>query len=397
MKLPSYVKQIISLLEGAGHEAYAVGGCVRDSLLKKPCSDYDITTSATPDEVKKALCGITVIETGIRHGTVTAVLDKNTAEITTFREDVSYSDHRRPDTVNFGKNLETDLARRDFTINALAYSEKSGIIDLYGGQSDLERGIIRAVGDADVRFNEDALRILRALRFSSQLGFKVEEKTAKAMIKNYGLLSFVSKERIYSELKKTLLGKNAANALSEFRQIIFYILPDLKMPCFDACLSSLSLLPDDFTLRFSSLFYYVGAPAAAKALSSLKAERKTITEVITLLENPLLKAEINRSEIKILLSKVGEDMFFKLIELEAAFADEQSAKMLKNLKEQAQSIIENVECYKISDLKVGGKDLLELKIEGKKIGKLLEKLLLSVINGETPNDKAKLLEKAKLL
>lgn len=397
MELPSYVKQIISILERAGHEAYAVGGCVRDALLNRPCSDYDITTSATPDEVKKALGSLTVIETGIKHGTVTAVLDKNTAEITTFREDVCYSDHRRPDAVRFSKTLRADLARRDFTINALAYSEKSGIIDLYGGKADLEKGVIRAVGDAGERFDEDALRILRALRFSSQLGFEVERKTADAMLKNHGLLSFVSKERVYAELKKLLCGKSAASALSKFRQIVFYILPALKTVHFDAALSALPRLPEDFALRFAALFYHFGSPAAAEALRALKADKKTTIEAKTLIENLPLKAEMSGREIKTLLSKIGEEMFFKLIELETAFAGEPRKAELEKTKISAESIIECGECYSLSALKISGSDLSAINIEGRQIGQILNRLLDAVINNEIANDKAALLEYANKL
>ena len=397
MFLPDYIKQVISLLESAGNEAYAVGGCVRDALLKRLCSDYDITTSALPDETKKALSGITVIETGISHGTVTAVINGTPVEITTYREDLSYSDHRRPDAVRLGGTLRADLARRDFTINALAYSERDGIIDLYGGKKDLESGLIRAVGDADRRFNEDALRILRALRFSSQLGFEIEEKTAAACISNRELLSFVSKERIYAELKKLLCGKNAADCLSKFRQIVFYILPALKTEYFDSALSALPLLPCDFALRFAGLFYHIGAAAAAEALRALKADKKTTIETKTLIENLPLKAEMSSKEIKTLLSKIGKEMFFKLISLESAFADEQKAEKLKQLNNGAEGIIERGECYRISDLKISGSDLSNLKIEGKQIGQVLNRLLAAVINGEIPNDKSTLLEKAKLL
>ncbi|MBQ8869288.1 MAG: CCA tRNA nucleotidyltransferase [Oscillospiraceae bacterium] len=395
--MPDYIKQIISLLENAGHEAYAVGGCVRDCLLNRPCSDYDITTSALPDEVKKALCGITVIETGISHGTVTAVVNENPVEITTYREDLSYSDHRRPDAVRFSSSLCADLGRRDFTINALAYSEKSGIIDLYGGKADLEKGIIRTVGDAQERFNEDALRILRALRFSSQLEFEVEEKTAAACLSNCELLSFVSKERIYSELKKLICGKNAADCLLNFRQIIFYILPALETAHFDSALSALPLLPEDFALRFASLFYHIGSAAAADALRTLKADKKTTIETKTLIENLPLKAEMNGREIKTMLSKIGEEMFFKLIVLETAFASESRKAELKKTKTAAENIIKRGECYSLSTLKISGSDLASLEIEGRQIGQVLNRLLAAVINDEIPNEKSTLLEKAKLL
>ncbi len=397
MKLPSYIKQIISLLESAGFEAYAVGGCVRDALLGRPCSDYDVTTSAKPTEVKAALGSIPVIETGIAHGTVTAVLKGNICEITTYRQDVSYSDHRRPDAVLFGKSINDDLARRDFTINALAFNEKSGLVDLFGGKSDLDAGIIRAVGDASVRFNEDALRILRALRFCSQLGFEIEKSTAEACLAKRELLTFVSRERIYSELKKTVLGKNALGALSSGRDVFFFIFPALKESDFDGALSALSRLPEDFALRFAALFYGLGAEAAVDALHSLKAERKVITEVKALLSQPKLRAAMSRAEIKNLLFKTGERIFFELVDLELAFADEQRAEKLGKLKDTAESIIKCGECYKISDLKIGGKDLLELKIEPTQIGSVLEGLVLAVINGEIQNDKTELLEKAKHL
>lgn len=397
MFLPDCVKQIISLLEAAGHEAYAVGGCVRDALLKRPCSDYDITTSALPDEVKKALYGITVIETGISHGTVTAVVNGNPVEITTYREDLSYSDHRRPDAVRFSRTLSADLARRDFTINALAYSEKDGIIDLYGGRTDLERGIIRAVGDANTRFNEDALRILRALRFSSQLGFEVEEKTAAACLSNCELLSFVSKERIYAELKKLICGKKAADCLLNFRQIVFYILPALKTAHFDSALSALPLLPEDFSVRFAALFYHIGASAAAEALRALKSDKKTTIETKTIIENLPLKAEMSSKEIKTMFSKIGEEMFFKLVSLESAFADKAKKAVLERTKAAAENIIKRGECYSLSALKISGKDLSTLKIEGRQIGQVLKRLLTAVINGEIPNNKDALLEKAKQL
>ncbi len=397
MKLPDYVIEIIGRLEAAGFEAYAVGGCVRDCLLGRPCSDYDVTTSAKPDEVKAALAPVPVIETGIQHGTVTAVLDKNVCEITTFRQDLSYSDHRRPDAVLFSKNIKDDLSRRDFTINALAYNQKSGLIDLFDGKKDLEGGIIRAVGDADARIREDALRALRAIRFCSQLGFEIEKNTAQAVLKNRELLSFVSKERIYSELKKTILGKNAERALSGFREIIFFVLPALRAPHFDSTLCALSRLPEDFAVKFAALFYSLGAPCAVQALHSLKAEKKTVSEVKTLLSFSPLKENLNRAETKILLLQMGEEMFFKLLALECAFAHEQRASKLSQAKRAAESIIQSGECYKISDLKIGGKELLELKIEPKEIGGILQRLVLSVINGETPNEPTKLLEKAKQL
>ena len=209
MFLPEKVKKIISMLEDSGFEAFAVGGCVRDSLLGKEPTDYDITTSALPEETKEVFKNEHIIETGIKHGTVTVLMESEPFEITTFRIDKDYLDNRRPEKVLFTRSLEEDLARRDFTINAMAYSEKTGLIDVFGGASDLEHGIIRTVGDANARFNEDALRIMRALRFSSVLGFEIEEKTAFSVFKNRKLLKNISAERIFSELKKLICGKDA--------------------------------------------------------------------------------------------------------------------------------------------------------------------------------------------
>lgn len=397
MKLPEYVREIIAKLESVGFEAYAVGGCVRDALLCRPCSDYDVTTSARPNEVKAALDGIPVIETGIKHGTVTAVLGQNVCEITTFRQDVSYSDHRRPDAVSFSDSINSDLSRRDFTINALAFNQKSGLIDLFGGRDDLSAGIIRAVGNADERINEDALRALRAIRFCSQLGFEIEKKTAQAISENCHLLSFVSRERIYSELKKTLLGDNARGALRSGREAILFVLPALKDGDFAASLLPLSRLPKDFALRFAALFARLGADAAVEALHSLKAERKVIADVGALLSSPPIKAEMSGAEIKKALFKTGEQVFLGRVELELAFADEQKAEKLVKIKSDAENIIKSGECYKISGLKISGKDLLELGSEPTRIGEILEKLVLSVIDGETQNNKTDLLEKAKRL
>ena len=217
MNVPSFAEKAIDILEAGGFEAYFVGGCVRNSLLDIEISDFDITTSAKPDEVVSLFSDFRVIETGVKHGTVTVFINSQPLEITTFRSESGYSDHRRPDKVLFSENLESDLMRRDFTINALAYNKKTGIIDLFGGKNDIKNKIIRTVGDATERFNEDALRILRALRFASVLGFSIEEKTALAIKEDLKLLSFVSKERIFGELKKLILGQNAEEVLKEYK------------------------------------------------------------------------------------------------------------------------------------------------------------------------------------
>ncbi|MBQ3904732.1 MAG: polynucleotide adenylyltransferase, partial [Eubacterium sp.] len=204
MLLTRDAEKLIELLCGAGYKAYAVGGCVRDSMLNRPVSDIDICTSAKPNEVESVLeeNGIKFIETGLKHGTVTAVVEHTPYEITTFRTDGEYLDNRRPERVTFVSDVKDDLARRDFTINAMAYNQSEGIVDCFGGREDIENKLIRAVGNADVRFNEDALRIMRALRFSAVLGFTIEESTEKALFDNRELLKNIACERIYTELIK---------------------------------------------------------------------------------------------------------------------------------------------------------------------------------------------------
>ena len=228
MDMPKNVDTAINLLQSAGFEAYAVGGCVRDSLLGKTPNDWDITTSAKPENMKSVFADFHCIDTGIKHGTVTVVIDGEPLEITTFRLDGEYEDNRHPKSVTFTSNLGADLGRRDFTVNAMAYSNKPGTVDLFGGQNDLKNKIIRCVGDPDRRFNEDALRILRALRFASALDFEIEEKTAQSLLKNCALLGNISEERIAKELLKLVCGKGAKRILTDLAPVLFELLPELK-------------------------------------------------------------------------------------------------------------------------------------------------------------------------
>ena len=227
MELPKEVKNAIGRLEAAGYEAFAVGGCVRDSLLGNEPGDYDLTTAAKPEETKRVFQGEKIVETGIKHGTVTVILGETPLEITTFRVESEYRDNRRPERVEFTKSIEEDLARRDFTMNALAYSESRGIVDPFGGEADIKAGIIRAVGDPEKRFREDALRIMRALRFASALGFEIEPETEKALLENRALLLNVSAERLSEELLKLLCGQNVRRVLMKYTDVLGVILPEL--------------------------------------------------------------------------------------------------------------------------------------------------------------------------
>jgi tRNA nucleotidyltransferase (CCA-adding enzyme) len=228
IKIPSQVDGVLKRLSENGREAYAVGGCVRDSLLGLTPNDWDVATSALPEETERIFADCRVIETGLKHGTVTILSGGMPIEVTTYRIDGAYSDGRHPDDVSFTRNLKDDLARRDFTVNALAYNPESGLADCFGGRQDLADGIIRCVGDADIRFREDGLRILRALRFSSVLGFSIESRTAESALRNRDLLDRIAGERIQAEFTKLLCGRGAAEVLRKFREIIAQFIPEIR-------------------------------------------------------------------------------------------------------------------------------------------------------------------------
>ena len=237
IKIPEAVSAVMRLLEDAGFECFVVGGYLRDSLLGRPTFDVDLATSATPEDVMRRLSHYSVIPTGIQHGTVTVLTDDGPVEITTFREDGSYSDYRHPDEVQFAKTIEEDLSRRDFTINALAWNEKRGLIDPWGGKSDLRKSVIRTVGDANQRFREDALRIFRGLRLSAELAFHIEDETSEAMCNCMHLLQFVASERLQVELNRLLVGENAVPVLQKHIDVLLVVIPEL------ACVDKLRHMP----------------------------------------------------------------------------------------------------------------------------------------------------------
>ncbi|MBP6950440.1 MAG: hypothetical protein GX948_02780 [Clostridiaceae bacterium] len=237
IKIPEAVSAVMRLLEDAGFECFVVGGYLRDSLLGRPTFDVDLATSATPEDVMRRLSHYSVIPTGIQHGTVTVLTDDGPVEITTFREDGSYSDYRHPDEVQFAKTIEEDLSRRDFTINALAWNEKRGLIDPWGGKSDLRKRVIRTVGDANQRFREDALRIFRGLRLSAELAFHIEAETSEAMCNCMHLLQFVASERLQVELNRLLVGENAVPVLQKHIDVLLVVIPEL------ACVDKLRHMP----------------------------------------------------------------------------------------------------------------------------------------------------------
>lgn len=391
--LPTKVKQIISRLEKADFEAYAVGGCVRDSILGRSPEDWDITTSAKPEEVKRLFS--TTIDTGLQHGTVTVVIEKEGFEVTTFRLDGEYTDGRHPDRVAFTSSLTEDLRRRDFTINAMAYSEKRGLIDEFDGERDLEDGVIRAVGDACERFSEDALRMLRAIRFAGQLNFKIADETFDAIKELSPNIAKVSVERIAKELEKLLLSGNPEYIALVYETGIFSVIaPEVAMLFENGEISastkalSRASFPEKkelYQIRLAIFLEGLGADKAAKLLKRLKLDNDTINTVKKLLELSLREVENNETDMRRTVKEAGYKMMPLLLEM-------RRAKGLKDNKDLYQTVIDNGYCTSISELNINGKDLMDAGIpKGALIGSTLERLLELVIEKPELNTRESLL------
>ncbi len=385
-KLPKKVEYILAVLESAGFSAHVVGGSVRDLLLGKSPDDYDITTSATPEQTKAAFAECRTVDTGIKHGTVSLILDGKAYEITTYRLDGEYKDARHPESVSFTSCIKEDLARRDFTVNAIAYSPVRGITDPFGGQNDLRKGIIRAVGDPRLRFSEDALRILRGIRFSSVLGFEIEGETEAALREKKHLLPNVSAERIYVELCKMLSGRHAYNAVLKYADVISEVIPCLKkieLP------SEAEFSNADFLTRFMSVFYCSSADPSAdftKACADLRTDSFTRDRGGRLLSSVGkydLHSELGMTR---LLRDFGGEGAEALIKLEIAVGrtDGDAQKRLEWL------LSSNV-CYRLSDLALGGNDILSIGAKGREVGEILDRLLTAVIEKRVENERNALL------
>lgn len=438
MDMPKNVDTAINLLQSAGFEAYAVGGCVRDSLLGKIPNDWDITTSAKPEDMKSVFADFHCIDTGIKHGTVTVVIDGEPLEITTFRLDGEYEDNRHPKSVTFTSNLGADLGRRDFTVNAMAYSKKTGTVDLFGGQNDLKNKIIRCVGDPDRRFNEDALRILRALRFASALDFEIEEKTAQSLLKNCALLGNISEERIAKELLKLVCGKGAKRILTDFAPVLFEILPELQPMyknshdnphhCYDIyehTLIAVESIDPEPTLRFAMLLHDCGKPAvkkfdengvahfyghqrisaeiSAQILARLKVSNKFRDEILFLVSNhDRWELYENTEKMPRYLSKFGLDGVLKLLKVMRADVLAQSPEyryrldQIADAEEIAKNLAEQKPCLSLRELQINGRTLMDIGIpQGRKLGAVLAQLLDEVIDGVTKNTQEALTTRAR--
>lgn len=440
INIPNNVQFIIDTLYNNNYEAFMVGGCVRDALLGLMPKDYDITTSSTPDITQRLFDK--TIPTGIKHGTITVVIDGENLEVTTYRTEGKYLDNRRPESVSFVSDIKEDLSRRDFTINALAYNNKVGLIDYFNGIDDLNNKTIRAVGDADKRFKEDALRMLRAIRFSCQLGFNIEASTYNAIKLNYKLIKNISMERIRDELCKILITDSPCTGLNLLKDtgILEIILPDIyalveytprcnnhNRDVFNHTLNVISNTNNDLLLRLSALFHDVGklntlkelsnghcyfpghaqegARTCRPILSELKFDNDTIDRVSKIIfDHLVLNVDLmpTDGEVKRLLRRVGKKDIFTLFQLQRADINSlwDPIPFLKKVdftENRVKYIIKNNEPLYIKDLAITGSDLIaELNIKpGKLVGEILTFLLESVLDDKNLNTKERLLEIAK--
>ncbi len=432
MKLPAYVQYVISKLEKCGYEAYCVGGCVRDYLLGQCPDDYDIATSALPEQIMQIFSSHKLLTIGIKHGTVTVILDGKPVEITAFRSESDYRDHRHPSAVGFSSNLEQDLVRRDFTINAMAYNTERGIIDMFGGKADLKAGIIRCVGNPEERFNEDGLRILRALRFASRYNFTLDRDTSDAVHRMSYLLDYISAERINAELCGILTGE-CYDILINYCDIIREIIPEIR-PCigfeqrskyhdrtvYAHIAGAVAAAEPTLIYRLTMLLHDIGKPRcffmrdgaghfhghaavsrdmAQTILTRLRFPKKVISKVLFLIENHSIVMEDTERSIRRGLAKYGEENYFDLLKIHR-FDNSSKAEAYRRLTLHFEGIEHSAREYlkhnaplKMSDLEVKGGDLVKMGYKGEQIGRMLDLLLDSVLDGECKNDRQELLKR----
>ena len=436
MDLPRPVSDLISRLEQAGFSAYAVGGCVRDTLLSQVPHDWDLCTSARPEEMMEVFRGEHVVETGLKHGTLTVVLDHIPYEITTFRTDGSYTDHRHPDSVTFVEDVSGDLSRRDFTVNAMAYSPHTGLVDLFGGQEDLDRGVIRCVGVPEERFREDALRILRALRFAAVFDFAIDPETEKALRLLAPSLSNVAAERIREEFFKLLCGPGAGRILRAFPDVLAHIVPEISVmvgydqlnhhhsyDLWEHTVQGLENVPADPDLRLTMLLHDTGKPAvrvmddkgeahyrghqaasaeiAERVTDDLRCDRETRDRVIRLVryhDIPLRtesgEVNLDRSFLLRRLNKFGEKDLRALFLIHRAdriatgySTREKEDRRMAERMAALDALLAEQPCFTLKDLAVNGNDLKAFWLKGPALGEALQQLLEAVMDGKVANEK----------
>lgn len=436
-RIPSSVLSVMDQLRKAGYQAYAVGGCVRDAMLGRDPHDWDMTTNAKPDQMKQAV-RFRFTDAGIKHGTVTFIVDHEPIEVTTFRIDGDYSDGRHPDSVSFATRLEDDLARRDFTVNAMAFSPETGVVDPFGGADDLKRGMLRCVGDASARFSEDGLRVMRALRFAATYGFFIEERTAAAIHEKKHMLDAVSKERISAELTKMMQapdGAHLAAIVKEFADVLMQIMPELAptykldqqnphhdRDCFTHMVDVMAGVRPDVNLRLAGLLHDIGKPKAQKIgpdgiahykghaiygaeivddlLRRLKFPRKTVSEVVFLVRQHDNWPFPTKRSARRYLARCGDaDTARKLLELmksdrkahAPASVDDRLGGLVDFGEIMEEALLEDI-AFKVGDLEVSGRDLIARGWPpSRAIGEELDRLFDLVVTGELPNSRDALL------
>ena len=409
INLPKYVKFIIDKIDEYGYEAFIVGGCVRDYILGIEPNDYDITTNANPNTIIDIFKDFKIIKTGIKHGTVGILIDKNIYETTTYRIESEYECNRRPKSVEFTSNIVDDLKRRDFTINAMAYNDKKGLIDKFGGVLDLKNKIIKTVGNPDKRFNEDGLRIIRAIRFSAKLGFNIEEKTLNSIYKNYHIVKNISVERITEEVNKIIISENPQNIILLYKVRIFkalgisYNFDNNEYLDLEKQLKIIRLI-DELDYKLLILQYIINLKIKNYKqddyiVNILKYSNKTKSSINSLMEYMFINENnLNRVDIKYILNKIGHSTFKRILNLKSIYYSKVLNETDKNIEEYIKiidDIINNKECYTIKDLKLDGNDLKEIGYKGYEIGQSLNYLLEEVIKNPKINSKNILIKKLK--
>lgn len=437
ISIPANAQFVMRQLHQNGFEAFVVGGCVRDALCGLTPHDWDICTNALPEQIKGCFAGQKTFDTGIKHGTISVVIDGEVFEVTTYRIDGEYTDNRHPESVTFTDNITPDLSRRDFTVNAMAYNTEKGLVDPFGGADDLQNNCLRCVGNPDTRFQEDALRILRGLRFAATYGFEFEKHTATSILQNSSLLNHIAAERVSVELNKLLCGKNAEAVLNDYRAVIAVVIPEItatfdypqhtKHHVYDVwrhITKSVGNIPPNEVLRMTMLLHDIGKPrchttdpdgtdhfkghqqvsaeSARQIFSRLRYSNEFSQTCLDLILYHDIRFDGSQKQVKRVLNRLGADKTKMLFQVQRAdicaqsdYRREQKLSAVDTAERQMEQILAEGQCFSLGDLAIDGNDLKRAGIsEGKQIGLILNALLSEVIDEKLTNDKQTLLQYA---